>query len=1458
MNKNNQSSRWRTVRIFISSTFSDMHAERDYLVRFVFPELKEKCRKLHVHLIDVDLRWGVTEKEAQEGKALDICLDEIDSCRPYFLGLLGQRYGHVPSGHHHSITAQEIFHGVLHNELPKQVVDLRSIIEGRFEGRRLSNEQINTLVKCYQFDGQKYALKEDISQEEIDIIKSVFAQYSAYQRDRSFFFFRNESLTGQLAGDNTNAFFEDSPENQDKLKALKQEIIKEGFPHFEYDRIEKFGELVRDTLWSHIEKEIGETPEVEKDRLKEEDELHELFMVDRTRRFVGRRDLLDRMHAFCRGDSRIAQDRGSQSNIVVITGEPGCGKSALMARFTEEFMQNHPDVIVIPHFIGASPNSTSLRLMLKRLCMRLNRASGSNEEVPEDIKELSKVFPEFLKKAAGQDKIVFIIDAVNQLEKTDNAHSMYWLPQELPENVCFIISTLAGEAHDALMRRRVKPIEETIHGLNPSNIEELVLEYLKEIRKKFPNEDIKRAFFKKVKSGNPLYIRVALEELRIFPKFEEVSSRVKELPDNMPALFDQVLQRIENDFNQELVKDLMSYIACGRYGMTAEELQTLLRNHAPMIDPTSEPQKFPDMLWARLYRAFSAYLFERSGVIDFFHGQFKDAVGKRYLKERTERERFHKIIADYFGIRWAEPYVRALDELPHQQVKSNKMWNELDKTLTTFMFIQNKINVFGPQPMLDDYDASIKSESDFSKESKRSLDLIRGSIQLSSHVLVKDRTQLASQLWGRLLSFEETAIKSLLRQAKESQTSPWLRPYTQSLTPPGGPLIGTLEGHRSRVKCVAITPNGKLAVSGSEDETLKVWDIKSGTELHTLNGHSNSVNSVAITPDGRLAISASRDNTLKVWDIESGMEIRTLKGHSDSVSSVAITPNGKWAVSGSHDKTLKVWDLKNGREIRTLKDHHNSVYSVAISPDGSCAVSALRSELRVWHLESGRELQTLGYGDLDSAVNGIWELHAGEVRSVAITPDSKWAVSGSEDCTLKVWDIKSGREIHTLEGHSGIVSSVAITPDGRLAFSASHDKTLKVWDIESGMEIRTLKGHTDHVYFVAITSDGRRAVSASEDGTLLVWDIESESKIRSQKGHSGSVSSVAITPDSKWAVSGSEDCTLKVWDVKSGKKLHTLEGHSDSVILVAITPDGRLVISASHDKTLKVWDIESGTEICTLKGHKYSVYSIAITPDSRRAVSASHDNTLKVWDIENGTEIRTLKGHSDLVSPVAITPNGKWAVSGSYDKTLKVWDIKSGKEIRTLTGHSARVTSVTITPNGKWAVSGSEDCTLKVWDIENGTELCTLKGHSNSVNAVAITPDGRLAISASFDHTLKVWDLELGRELRTFNGEGLDISRDGKFALSGYNYYKKLMVWEIESGDLIVSFYGDIKMSCTMAPDGCNVVANNDDGSVYFLRLEGVSDPVKELQELSQLNIQLRQDTSREKSRPWWRRFLKR
>jgi WD40 repeat protein len=190
--------------------------------------------------------------------------------------------------------------------------------------------------------------------------------------------------------------------------------------------------------------------------------------------------------------------------------------------------------------------------------------------------------------------------------------------------------------------------------------------------------------------------------------------------------------------------------------------------------------------------------------------------------------------------------------------------------------------------------------------------MIQGAIRLSAHVLTHDKSQLQSQLYGRLLSQKSTRIIDLLKKIEEWKLKPWLRPLNPSLIQSGGPLLRTLVGHRYSITGVAMSEDGQIAVSASLDGTLKVWNLIRGIESITLMGHTDAIRAVAITPDGRLAVSASSDKTLKVWDIEHGKELITLKGHTTSVRAVSITPDGNIAISASFDGTIKIWDLKIG------------------------------------------------------------------------------------------------------------------------------------------------------------------------------------------------------------------------------------------------------------------------------------------------------------------------------------------------------------------------------------------------------------------------------------------------------------------------------------------------------------------------------------------------------------------
>ncbi|KAN0075115.1 WD40 repeat-like protein [Elaphomyces granulatus] len=445
-----------------------------------------------------------------------------------------------------------------------------------------------------------------------------------------------------------------------------------------------------------------------------------------------------------------------------------------------------------------------------------------------------------------------------------------------------------------------------------------------------------------------------------------------------------------------------------------------------------------------------------------------------------------------------------------------------------------------------------------------------------------------------------------------------------------------------------------------------------------------------------------------------------------------------------------------------LTGHSAEVMSVAFSPDSKKVVSGSEdSTMRVWDITTGQVDQTL---------TG----HSDKVRSVAFSPDGKKVVSGSDDLTVRVWDITTGQADQTLMGHSRRVTSVAFSPDGKKVVSGSDDSTVRVWDITTGQADQTLTGHSDVVMSVAFSPDGKKVVSGSWDSTVQVWDIATGQADQTLTGHSNLVMSVAFSPDGKKVVSGSNDRTVRVWDITTGQADQTLTGHSDWVMSVAFSPDGKKVVSGSDDSTVRAWDITTGQADQTLTGHSDKVRSVAFSPDGKKVVSGSWDSTVRVWDIATGQADQTLTGHSGVVTSVAFSPDGKKVVSGSGDSTVRVWDITTGQADQTLTGHSAWVQSVAFSPDGKKVVSGSGDSTVRVWDITTGQADQTLTGHSDWVSSVAFSPDGKKVFAVYRDSTVGVWDIATGQAEQVGS---VPLLPDGTVVLSSYSYSEPWLNW---------------------------------------------------------------------------------
>jgi len=299
-------------------------------------------------------------------------------------------------------------------------------------------------------------------------------------------------------------------------------------------------------------------------------------------------------------------------------------------------------------------------------------------------------------------------------------------------------------------------------------------------------------------------------------------------------------------------------------------------------------------------------------------------------------------------------------------------------------------------------------------------------------------------------------------------------------------LVRQFEGHQDWVWAVALSGDGRRALSGSKDATVRLWDVETGNAVACLEGHEAEVVSVAFSLDGRRALSGSIDKTVRLWDLESGREVRVFRGHTDNVVSVGFSGDGSQTLSASRDGTIRICDLESGGEARRIVSQMKIV-GLAFSSDGHTALGTCirsptrllpvpKNTVRLWALESGRELRRFeGHADL------IW--------SVALSPDGRRALSGSEDNTVRLWELDSGQEIFRLAGHTGWSWSVAFSPDGRRALSGSDDKTLRLWDLEKSIEMGRLEGHTDWVSCVVFAPDGRTALSGSNDRTLRLWRL---------------------------------------------------------------------------------------------------------------------------------------------------------------------------------------------------------------------------------------------------------------------------------------------------------------------------------------------------------------------------------
>ena len=1070
-------SEWQTLRIYVSTGFGDMHAERELLATRVFPELRCWCERRRLRLEEIDPRWGCTELEAtRNGKAVQVCLNEIDRCRPFFLGFVGQRYGWVPRADDVTPWILQQYYG-LENELEagRSLQELE-VIHGVCRPLGLLTPGQGTRVACEH--GLFYLreplqprslerlptrlqrifrapqttrstrFREKVIQETERPIRRYRADWSTHPGDRTpehALPLRCPTEIGDLqerwrsqwrelgvvvdglAIDERSASGQQAREINEKLTAGR--LV--GFRCAERER--PLDEVIREDLQraitacfpSHRTCEVFQGISGEWDRSEE-------VVNARVRDDNALEKYLDEL------DWAI---ESSSNRLFVLSGPAGVGKTTLLANWVKRRRaRDRSGETIHVRFVGGGPRTKGMRAILISLLHELEAFGKLTTwalENLEDPQRLRRRFSQLLAFSGRQGRTVLVIDGVAELDELN------WLPWVLPKGVKLVVSyDIHDEEHRQALDTLKKDPRVRVHELGLlANLEQR-----RQFGRNFfgrnltPWDDIFLAALAPARGmGLPLFFETVLHEGRSLVASPVLAERIQEsFGEEVMTAFGVVFSRRElADSSSPIPSSVVVPLLIGGLAHAFDGLpEALLVSlvHEALDVPAERSDEVEDIVQLVLKR-FSPYLLRNGGGYGFRHRLFRSAARDRYASSGLKpghgarsTKVWHSLLSKACR-RWPELGVAAaqysLANLVRHQIAAGDNESAVE-TLSDFGFLYQRVRAFGREES--------RSIADELEDLSSSPGLAR----------LPDVLRRGLDGWRWFFESNEEAVTGSVRAARPeidllqlastpeqggvvassvarwlSSTGPevdWLHPRCSL------PVLRDSSSLRnaapSAIFGLELHPDGRRVVVGGDGSSKpEVWDLERERCLHVLEGHTDRVHIVTLHPDGRRLISASRDLSLRVWDLASGECSRALAGHEDPVTSIALHPDGRHAVTASFDRTLKVWDLDAGECVVTLVEETEWISFVKILPDGLHIVAACGDKaLRVYDLASGLCLQQL-------------DGHEERIQDLVVLSRDQKVMTASEDWTIKVWSLERGECIHTLDEHDERITDLALHPE---------------------------------------------------------------------------------------------------------------------------------------------------------------------------------------------------------------------------------------------------------------------------------------------------------------------------------------------------------------------------------------------------------------------------------------------
>ena len=571
--------------------------------------------------------------------------------------------------------------------------------------------------------------------------------------------------------------------------------------------------------------------------------------------------------------------------------------------------------------------------------------------------------------------------------------------------------------------------------------------------------------------------------------------------------------------------------------------------------------------------------------------------------------------------------------------------------------------------------------------------------------------------------------------------------------------------HLDDVKTAEFCENDQCIVTSSTDGVCRIWNAQSGELQKELESDIKGMTSASLNRDGSRAIASFNNGEVTIWDTQSKKILKTIKSHTAMVNYACFSPDGQFAVTASNDKTAKLWDTKTGNLIETIAEHKEDVNCAVFSTDGKKIITSSDDGSAIVFDKDSHTSRTIFSSDVPveyaeynnddtkiaiitnsvvyiiNANNGGTELvingHDDKITSATFSPDGKAIATSSHDKTIKLWNLQTGKEIHTYEGHSNIVTDVVFSPDGKFIMSTSSDNEARIWNVGSGKPQDIIQCEMGELSLITYSPDGKYVAALSVMGKAKIWEVESMERICSFSIPERA-SSIVFNHNSDKVVVTSESNILRVFDVASGNRTDSIEVTTDTNYDNALFTDydKAIVAYSQENKAVKWWIDKHSFDIIDSKAGEYFTCVTPLPDDVTCLLSFTNKNTIYVSNLNNLTPIKEFDGHATHVIHVSCSHNGKKIISGSSDNTAIIWDMASGEIVHKLRKHSTQIYFAEFSDDDNYVITASADGTIILWNAETGVDVATRKISSGlSTNYIhAFNPiERQYIISNGFD-----------------------------------------------------------------------------------------------------------------------------